>query len=43
MEALVGYDHKGAFGPAMTLIQKSKYFNNDALSIVTNLLQDNFF
>lgn len=42
MSGLVGFDQKGAFGPAMTLIYNAQYYNEKGLLDLSNLLKANF-
>jgi len=42
MSSLVTFDHKGAFGPAMTLIYNSQYYSAKGVLDVANLLKANF-
>jgi hypothetical protein len=42
MSGLVTFDQKGVFGPAMTLIYNSKYYNEKGLSDLSSLLKIHF-
>jgi len=42
MSSLVSFDQKGVFGPAMTLIYNSQYFNAKGIEELTNVLKENF-
>jgi hypothetical protein len=42
MSSLVGFDQKGAFGPAITLIYNAQYYNPKGVLELANLLKENF-
>ncbi len=42
MSSIVIFDQKGAFGPAMSLIYNSQYYNAKGVLEVANLLKENF-
>lgn len=42
MAAIVGFDQKGVFGPAMTLIYNAQSYKKSGLARVADLLEANF-
>lgn len=42
MSSLVSFDQKGVFGPAMTLVYNSQYYNSKGVLELANLLTENF-
>ena len=42
MSSLVTFDQKGVFGPAMTLIYNSQYYNAKGILNLADLLKANF-